>query len=141
MGIRTGAVHVVPFADVLNTMSFELQPVRKRQSDQATNTLPAPSIPAVGRFGLRIPPASRWLSMDDTSTLLPHELPPLVDVKALMPDPSKGTTTVPFGCTSGSPPKPKAWSDDPFPAPQVMPPSLETLIRTSPVPYAWSHSV
>ena len=31
-GIRVGAVHVMPSVDVDSTMSFSLQPTRKRQS-------------------------------------------------------------------------------------------------------------
>src|ERR1700743_3272330 len=88
IGIRAGVVHVVPLAELLNTISFVVQPALKRQSDQATKALPAPSMAAVGRLGLRMPPASKWLLMEETSTLLPQVLPPLVDTKELIPVPS-----------------------------------------------------
>src|SRR5271156_1809548 len=139
--MRVTALHVLPSAEELITISFSLQPVRKRQSDHTTYTSPAPSIPADGRLGLRIPPASKWLSMLAIASLLPQLAPPFVELNTSMPPPSKGTITVPFGCTTGSPPSPPAWSDEAKPFPQVCPPSLDTLIRTSPVPYAWSHSV
>src|ERR1700733_14975194 len=106
--MRVTALQVLASIDELITMSLVLQPLRKRQSDQTTNTLPAPSIPTEGRLGLRIPPASRWLSMLAIALLLPQLAPPLVEVNTSMPPPSNGTTTVPFGCTTGSPPSPPA---------------------------------
>src|SRR4029077_10576866 len=139
--MRVTLLQVLPSADELITMSFDGQPVRKRQSDHTTNTLPAPSIEAEGRLGLRIPPASPWLLMPAMAWLLPQLLPPSVELNTSMPPPSKGTITVPFGCTTGSPPSPNAWSADAKPGPHVKPPSLDTLIRTSPLPKAWSHSV
>jgi hypothetical protein len=40
IGTRRGAVQLVPFADLLHTMSLVAQPVRNRQSDQATYVVP-----------------------------------------------------------------------------------------------------
>src|ERR1700735_1836405 len=134
--MRVTALQVLPSEEELTTMSFSAQFLRKRQSDHTTNTLPAPSMLAEGRLGFRIPPASKWLSMLAIRWLLPQLLPPFVELKTSMPPPSKGTITVPFGCTSGSPPKPPAWSDEARPLLQVCPPSLDTLIKTSPLPYA-----
>ena len=68
--------------------------------------------------------------------LLPQLLPPLVELNTSMPPPSNGTITVPFGCTTGSPPSPPAWSEEGSPGLQVCPPSLDTLIKTSPLPNA-----
>src|SRR5579862_3971041 len=136
MGMRVTALQVFPSEELLMTMSLEAHPVRKRQSDQTTKTLPAPSMLADGRLGLRSPAATKWLWMLAIALLLPQLTPPLEELNTSMPPPSNGTMTVPFGCTTGSPPSPPAWSDDARPGPQVSPPSLETLIRTSPVPNA-----
>src|ERR1700746_3595268 len=67
-------------------------------------------------------------------------LPPLVEVNASMLFPRNGTTTVPFGSTSGSAPEPPDWFPVPIPALQVNPPSCEVLIWMRPVLNAWSHS-
>src|SRR5690349_14093667 len=108
MGMRVTGDQVVPSDEELITMSLDEQPVRKRQSDQTTNTFPAPSISAEGRLGLRIPPASRWLLMVAMETLRCQVLPPSVDLMESMPNPSNGTMTVPLGWTKGSPPSPVA---------------------------------
>src|SRR6202034_4513890 len=132
--MRVTALHVLPSADELITISFELQLLRKRQSDHTTYTFPAPSIEADGRLGFRIPPATRWLSMLAICWLWPQLVPPLVELKTSMPPPSNGTITVPFGCTTGSPPSPPAWSAEGIPGLQVRPPSWDVLINTSPLP-------
>src|ERR1039458_6048652 len=132
--MRVTPLQVLPSADELITISFELQPLRKRQSDHTTNTLPAPSIPTEGRLGSRSPPATPWLLMLAIAWLRPQLWPPLVELNTSMPPPSKGTITVPFGCTAGSPPSPPAWSEEARPGPHVNPPSLDTLIITSPLP-------
>jgi hypothetical protein len=44
-------------------MSLEAQLVRKRQSDHTTKTLPAPSMLADGKSGLRRPAPAKSLSM------------------------------------------------------------------------------
>ena len=44
-------------------MSLDAHPERKRQSDQTTKTLPAPSMLTDGKFGLRRPAATKWLWM------------------------------------------------------------------------------
>src|SRR5271169_3634726 len=108
--MRVTVLQVLPSADELITISFEPQAglLRKRQSDHTTNTLPAPSIAAEGRLGLRIPPASWWLMMLAMAWLLPQLAPPFVELNTSIPPPSKGTITVPFGCTTGSPPSPTA---------------------------------
>src|SRR5260221_5788128 len=141
MGMRVTALQVVPSEEVLMTMSLEAQPERKRQSDQTTKTLPAPSMLADGKLGLRSPAATKWLWMLAIALLRPQLTPPLVELNTSMPPPSKGTMTVPFGCTTGSPPSPPARSGEARTGPQVSPPSLQTLIRTSPDPKAWSNSV
>src|SRR3954470_2281275 len=97
MGMRVTGVQVLPSADELMTMSFSLQPVRKRQSDQITYTLPAPSIAAEGRLGLRRPPATKWLLMLAICWLLPQLAPPLVELDKSMPPPARATMTVPWG--------------------------------------------
>src|SRR3981081_1113479 len=106
--MRVTALHVLPSDEVLMTMSLELHPERKRQSDHATKTLPAPSIADDGKFGSRRLPATKWLLMVAMAWLLPQVLPPSVERNTSMPPPSKGTTTVPLGCTTGSPPSPPA---------------------------------
>ena len=79
--MRATALHVLPSVDELITMSFDTQFLRKRQSDHTTKTLPAPSMPTEGKFGLRIPPPSRWLLMLAMAWLLPQLVPPLVELK------------------------------------------------------------
>src|SRR5437667_5176740 len=63
IGIRTTDDQLIPSADVDITMSLAAQPARKRQSCQATYTLPAPSISAEGSGPLRRLPASPWLAI------------------------------------------------------------------------------
>src|ERR1039457_951531 len=87
IGIRVTALHVLPSEDELITISFSLQPVRNRQSDHTTKTLPAPSIEADGRLGFRIPPASPWLVMLAICWLLPQLAPPFVELNTSMPPP------------------------------------------------------
>src|ERR1700738_4426975 len=113
MGMRVTAVQLVPFVEVENTMSLAGQPERKRQSCPATYTFPDASISAVGRpWPSRRPPLTVWELMEATATLLFQEAPPLVEVKARIEEPlvEKGTTTVPFGCTSGWAPRPEGAS-------------------------------
>src|ERR1035437_4129528 len=136
MGMRVTALQVLPSVDVLMTMSLEAQPERKRQSDHTTKTLPAPSILTEGKLGLRKPAATKWLEMLAMAWVLPQLIPPLVELNTSMPPPSKGTMAVPLGCTTGSAQRPPAGPEEARPGPQVCPPSLETLIRTSPEPKA-----
>ena len=49
--------------------------------------------------------------------------------------PSYGTTTVPFGCTTGWPPIPLPPAN--FGAPQVRPPSVEVLIVSRESSHSW----
>src|SRR6266567_2853914 len=89
---------------------------------------PAPSISADGRPSpSRRPPATPWLDTLETSTLALYEPPPLVEVNARIAEPlaEYGTTTVPFGWTSGCPPSPVGVPDGDTGADQVRPPSLE----------------
>jgi hypothetical protein len=62
--------------------------------------------------------------------------PPLVEVKAMIPDSealAAGTITVPLACTSGCPPRPVALLAVFLAAPQVRPPSVEVdIFRRSP---------
>src|SRR3981081_1981349 len=106
--MRVTALHVLPSDEVLMTMSLELHPERKRQSDHATKTLPAPSIADDGKFGSRRPPATKWLVMVAIARVRTPVLHASVERNTSMPPPSKATTTVPLGCTTGSPPSPPA---------------------------------
>src|SRR2546421_12761404 len=108
-GILVTADQVVPLLELVKTMSFAFPALMKRESDQATKTLPAPSISAVGRAPLRMPPASVWWLMPVMVVTLPQLTPPLVDDKAptaVSLALSRGTTTVPLGWTTGCPPIP-----------------------------------
>ena len=67
--------------------------------------------------------------------------PPLVDENADSPKVSIGTTTLPFGCTSGCPPIPVARFEVVVAAPQVRPPSLDVLIRIWSPAEGSSHSM
>src|SRR5690242_7065133 len=112
IGMRVTADHVVPFVDVLITMSFDEQPDRKRQSCHTTYTLPCGSISADGIGSVRRLPATPWSVTLATFTLLPQLLPPSVETKERMPPKLAlvGTITRPLGCTSGWPPSPLAKS-------------------------------
>src|SRR4051794_6889104 len=98
IGIRTIVVQVAPSVDVLMTMSFAAQLVRKRQSCHTRNTLPAASISADGSGPVRRPPATVCLFTALTVTAEPQVEPPLVERNARI-DVSValaiGTTTVP----------------------------------------------
>src|SRR5579859_2208473 len=97
IGMRVTALQVLPSVDELITISLEAQPERKRQSDHTTKTLPAPSMLADGKLGLRRPAATKWLWMLAIAWLFPQLTPPLLELKTSMPPPSKGTMTVPLG--------------------------------------------
>src|SRR5215467_9783928 len=109
IGTRVTADHVTPSLDELYTMSFDLPARRNRLSSQATNTLPAPSISAVGSGPERRLPATvcEWIrAIVVTSVQL---APPLVERNAptaVSLALSIGTMTVPLGWTSGWPPMP-----------------------------------
>src|SRR5215211_7083683 len=62
IGTRLTAVQLVPVGlrEWAMTMSLVLHPLRKRQSVQATYTVPAPSISAEGSGPSRSPPATLW---------------------------------------------------------------------------------
>src|SRR5689334_22874375 len=111
IGIRTTVVQEAPSVDVLITMSLELHPLRKRQSCQTRNTLPAPSISAEGSGPVRRPPATVCLLTEAMVTGVLQVDPPLVERKARI-DVSValaiGTMTVPLGATTGCPPIPVA---------------------------------
>src|SRR4051794_19887311 len=143
IGMRTTVLHVVPLVEVLITMSSRA-PLRKRESCQATYTVPALSTSAEGSGPLRSPPGTVWALTDAMVTGELQLPPPLVERKARI-DVSValaiGTTTVPLGCTTGWPPIPVALPDVLRAAPQVSPPSVDVdiLIR---LPLPWSsHSV
>ena len=69
----------------------------------------------------------------------PQVLPPLTDRKATIPDPaSMGTTTVPSGSTTGSPPVARSLVAVATAGDQVRPPSVEVLIMTSSPWATWS---
>src|SRR5437660_121733 len=108
MGMRVTALQALPSVEELMTMSLEAQPERKRQSDHTTKTLPAPSMLTEGKLGLRKPAATKWLWILAMAWLRPQLTPPLLELNTSIPPPSKGTMTVPLGCTTGSPPRPPA---------------------------------
>src|SRR5947209_1691901 len=140
IGTRTGAVHVLPSVDVLYTMSFSAQPLRNRQSYQATYTLPAPSTSADGSPPpLRRPPPGLWMLTEAMANGPLKDAPPFVDRNASMPAPPPiGMITVPSGCTTGCPPMTDALGTDE--RLQFWPPSVDRLIlRRSPCA-ASSHS-
>src|SRR4051795_4177215 len=108
IGTRLTAVQFTPSGELENTMSFEVQFLRKRQSCHAVYTLPAPSISAVGRGLVRSPPPTAADLMAEIVTAFDHDAPPSVERNAasLPFRLSNGTITVPPGCTSGCPPRP-----------------------------------
>src|SRR5712692_5135380 len=111
-------------------MSFELQLVRKRQSCQATKTLPFLSSSAEGRGSVRIFPATTWSVVVATVLVAPQLVPPSEEVKyrTLLKLTEYGTTTVPFARTAGWPPSPPALSAVLREGPQVRPPSVEVFM-------------
>src|SRR3954470_14390475 len=86
IGTRLTDDQLVPvaFNDLLTTMSLALQARRKRQSVQATNTEPAPSISADGRGPSRRLPATVWWLIVATVVTALQDVPPLVELKAPM---------------------------------------------------------
>src|SRR4051812_34630927 len=63
------------------TMSFELQPVRKRQSCQATKIRPRLSISADGNGSVRMLPTTRWSEIVATGRVALQLTPPSDEVK------------------------------------------------------------
>src|SRR5215213_6736071 len=113
-------------------MSLRAQPVRNRQSAHATYAVPAASISAEGSGDSRSPPATVWWLTLDTSTVARQVAPPSMDrneriCAALVA--RYGTRTVPFGRTTGCPPRPVAPPLDDSAAPQVRPPFVDLLMR------------
>src|SRR5208283_4879095 len=76
---RTTGPQWTPSDEVLNTMSFALQPLSKRQSGQETYTVPAPSMAVEGRPALRNPPSSPLLGASEMLTAAFQVCPPLVE--------------------------------------------------------------
>src|SRR4051794_25434517 len=110
-------------------MSFVLQLRLNLQSAQATYTLPAPSISADGSAPSRRLPATEWCEIEATVVTALHEAPPFVEVNAPMAVSlafAVGTTTVPFGWTTGCPPMTPALFV--AAADQCWPPSVDVLI-------------
>src|SRR3954468_7088488 len=108
IGTRFASFQATPSDDVLNTMSFDVQFLRKRQSSHATYTLPAPSISATGSGLVLSGPAPPAKRAAEIVTALDHDAPPFVERNAasLPFRLSNGTITAPFGCTSGWAPRP-----------------------------------
>src|SRR6266487_530229 len=125
-------------------MSFALPARRKRLSCQATNTLPAPSISAVGSGPERRPPATVWERIRAIVVTSDQLAPPLVERNAptaVSLALSIGTITLPFGSITGWPPRPAWRLGVVILAPQVSPPSVDVLIWIR-LPWALlSHSV
>src|SRR3954451_9732683 len=98
-----------------------------RQSSQTTNTLPAPSISAVGSGLVRGSPAVGWELTLQIGVPLAQLAPTLVDFKAAMV-PCRlwnGTIPAPSGCTTGWPPRPLTRPPRLTRAPPARPPSLD----------------
>src|SRR2546421_11018648 len=107
-------------------MSFAVHPTRKRQSCQATKTLPALSISADGSGLDRMLPASLNAEIVVITITWPKLAPPFVettDSSFVSVASSIGTITFPLGCTTGWPPITLA--DGAVAAVQVRPPSRE----------------
>src|SRR5438094_6445609 len=109
------------------TRSFELHPVRNRQSYQTTYTFPLLSRSAVGMSRARTPPAGTCTKIGEIEKGPANAWPPSVDTNdsILVRDPfAMGTMTSPSGWTSGWP-----WStDEPVgtcEGDQVPPPSVD----------------
>src|SRR5215469_14913670 len=138
MGTREGALQWTPSDETIMTMSFSAQLLRKRQSCQATYTLPALSTAADGSDSVRKLPLTKCSSIDDATTVLLQLPPPFVEVKErTLPSKASsiGTTTVPFGRTTGWPPIPLAKSAVLRTGPHVAPPSdVVTMLMISPLP-------
>src|SRR5579864_6073959 len=143
IGIRAGAVQVEPSPDVLITRSFAGQPERKLQSSQTTYVVPVASICAEGSDRVLRPPATVCALTAATCTSPPQLVPPLVEVNdwSALEFERNGTTTVPFGCTSGWPPSPPGVPAGANGADQVNPPSVEVLINTRLLLLLSSHSI
>src|SRR4029453_17739664 len=141
IGMRLTAAQFTPSVEVEKTMSLDLQLRRKRQSCQATYTLPAPSTSAEGNTYLppRRPPATTWRRIGVTCTIADQLAPPSTEPNTsrefwLQP-PVIGTITVPLGCTTGWPPVALAVLAGVSTGPHVSPPSLEVLSWT-----CWLHA-
>src|SRR5439155_11157367 len=127
--MRWTADQTVPFVDVTKTRSFVEQFARKRQSSQTTKILPPPSSSAEGSGPLRIPPGSTFAVIDVIVTAWPKLTPPFVEIvnpRAVSDALSSGTTTFPFGCTTGWPPITPVFGVDE--SVQFRPPSVEKAI-------------
>lgn len=109
-------LHSAPVAEVLMTMSLPPQLSWKRQSDQATYTVPAASTSAEGSGAARSPPATLCRCTVATSTLRPQLSPPSRERRErICPSLLRyGTTRAPSCRTTGCPPCPLA--DVPVPA-------------------------
>src|SRR6266568_4575160 len=81
MGMRVTGDQVRPSVEVVMTISFDVQPVRKRQSCHTTYTLPCGSISAEGRGLVRRFPATPWVLTEAAVTALLQLAPPLVETK------------------------------------------------------------
>src|ERR671937_557034 len=107
IGILCTPDQFVPFVEVTKTRSFVEQLVRKRQSSQTTKILPSPEISAEGSGPLRMFPGSFLAVMLVIVIGWPKLTPPFVDITDSSVSSfasSSGTTTFPFGRTTGCPP-------------------------------------
>src|SRR6185312_8841953 len=78
-------------------------------------------------------PATVWWLVVATKTLALQLLPPLVELKAriaLELAEENGTITVPFGCTTGCPPRPLGLPEGCLSGPQARPPLVEVLMSS-----------
>jgi|SRR6516162_3598174 len=144
IGSRIGCVRVIPSDEVLIMMSLDEQPARKRQSGQTTYTSPVASMDDIDRARLRKLPATRRSLIDEMRTVELQVEPPSVEVKAIIRSPlssEAGIITVPFDCTTGTPPIPVALSPVVAAGLQFSPPSADVLTHIRPFMLGSSHVI
>src|SRR3954452_11091774 len=130
IGIRLTALQFTPSAELLKTMSLAEHFGSNPQSSQATYTLPAASISALGSGLVRSPPEFGWNRIFEISNSFDQVAPPSVERNApIVPlRLSNGTITVPSGCTTGWPPSPWGFPAGATGVLQVLPPSEDVLM-------------
>ena len=84
-----------------------------------------------------------WWLIDETRTVDRQLVPPSIErnERIWLEVDSNGTSTVPFGRTTGWPPSPCAPSPVARAGPQVRPPSDEVFIRSASLELVMSYSV
>src|SRR4051812_434976 len=82
IGTRLASLQLTPSDERLNTMSFDVQFLRKRQSCHATYTFPVPSISAPGSGLVRSAPPAAEERIAEIVTARDQDAPPSVDLNA-----------------------------------------------------------